>query len=53
MRNYLILRDKVTAFRSDPQVQPALETAMASELDTATLSAGEALVDIRGETGGH
>ena len=50
MRNYLILRDKVTAFRSDPQVQAALEAAMVSELDTPTLSAGEALVDIRGET---
>ena len=50
MRNYLILRDKVTAFGSDPQVQAALEAAMVSELDTPTLSAGEALVDIRGET---
>jgi xylose isomerase len=50
MRNYLILRDKVTAFRSDPQVQAALNAAKVSELDTPTLSAGEALANLRGET---
>ena len=50
MRTYLILRDKGHRVRQRPQVQAALEAAMVSELDTPTLSAGEALVDVRGET---
>ena len=50
IRNYLILRDKVEAFDSDHRCRPLSRRLMVSELDTPTLSAGEALVDIRGET---
>src|SRR4029434_9098915 len=32
MRNYLILREKVKAFRSDPEVAEALEVARVGEL---------------------
>ena len=32
MRNYLILREKVKAFRADPEVQAALEAAKVPEL---------------------
>ena len=47
MRNYLILRDKVQAFRSDPEVRAALEAAEVDALDTATVSEGESLADLR------
>jgi xylose isomerase len=39
--NYLILRDKVTAFRADPEVQAALVEAELPELARPTLDAGE------------
>ena len=35
MRNYLILREKVKAFRADPEVQAALEAARVPELARA------------------
>ena len=41
MRNYLILREKVKAFRADPEVQAALEAAKVPELETPTLGEGE------------
>ena len=41
MDNYLILRDKVRAFRADPEVQAALEEAGLPELATPTLAEGE------------
>ena len=41
MRNYLILREKVRAFRADPEVQAALEAAKVPELETPTLGEGE------------
>jgi xylose isomerase len=41
MRNYLILREKVRAFRADPEVQAALEAARLPELAQPTLSDGE------------
>jgi len=41
MRNYLILREKVKAFRADPEVQAALEAARLPELAQPTLSDGE------------
>ncbi len=50
MRNYLILREKLTAFGSDPRCSPLSRRLRVSELDTPTLSAGEALVDTHGET---
>ncbi|MGY2704743.1 xylose isomerase [Nocardioides sp. HB32] len=50
MRNYLILRDKVQAFRADPEVTAALEAAGVGELDIPTVAAGESLDDVRNAT---
>jgi xylose isomerase len=50
MRNYLILRDKVQAFRSDPEVIKALEAARVGELAVPTLAAGETLEELRKAT---
>ncbi len=50
MRNYLILRDKVDAFRADPAVAEALSAARVAELDEPTLADGESLADLRAET---
>ena len=47
MRNYLILRDKVQAFRADPDVIEALAAARVPELSQLTLGAGETLADLR------
>jgi xylose isomerase len=49
MRNYLILREKVQAFRADPEVAEALDTARVAELAVPTLGEGESLDDLRGE----
>ncbi len=40
MRNYLILRDKVQAFRADPEVTAALAAAGVAELDEPTAGRG-------------
>jgi xylose isomerase len=47
MRNYLILREKVRAFRSDPEVVKALAAARVGELAQPTLSEGETWRDVR------
>ncbi len=47
MRNYLILREKVRAFRADPEVTAALAAAGVPELDVPTLADGETLADVR------
>jgi xylose isomerase len=49
MRNYLILRERVTAFRADPEVQAALEAARVGELARPTLDPGESLATVREE----
>ena len=49
MRNYLILRERVRAFRADPEVRDALEDARVAELAVPTLADGEALADLRTE----
>jgi len=41
MRNYLVLREKVKAFRADPDVQEALAAARVPELEVPTLGDGE------------
>ena len=43
MRNYLILREKVRAFRADPEVQAALAASKVAELRQPTLAEGESL----------
>ncbi|HEY9377867.1 MAG TPA: xylose isomerase [Jiangellaceae bacterium] len=49
MRNYLILRDKVRAFRADPEVVEALAAARVPELAEPTIADGESLDDLRAE----
>jgi xylose isomerase len=49
MRNYLILRDKVAAFRADPDVQEALRAARVDQLAVPTVGDGESLADLRTE----
>ena len=48
MRNYLILREKVRAFRSDPEVLEALQASRVPDLSLPTLAEGETWRDIRG-----
>jgi xylose isomerase len=50
MRNYLILRAKVRAFRADPEVRAALAGARVGELADPTLAAGETWRDVAGFT---
>ena len=50
MRNYLVLREKVQAFRADPEVAAALDAAGVGELEQPTLADGEALADLRAAT---
>ena len=47
MRNFLILREKVRAFRADPDVVSALAAARVPELATPTLAEGETWRDLR------
>jgi xylose isomerase len=46
MRNYLILREKVQAFRADPEVEAALEEAQLPQLATPTVAEGETWSDL-------
>jgi xylose isomerase len=48
MRNYLILRDKVRAFRADPEVAEALRAARVDQLALPTLGDGETWRDVAG-----
>ncbi|MCA2222117.1 xylose isomerase [Nonomuraea aurantiaca] len=50
MRNYLILREKVRAFRADPEVREALAAARLDELAVPTLADGESWRDVRSFT---
>src|SRR5215212_2982889 len=50
MRNYLVLREKVRAFRADPEVAEALDVARVAELAVPTLGEGESLDDLRAES---
>jgi xylose isomerase len=50
MRNYLILREKVKAFRADPDVIEALAAAHVEELSQPTLGSGESWRDVQGYT---
>jgi xylose isomerase len=47
MRNYLILRDKVRAFRADPEVTDALRAARVPDLAVPTLAEGETWRDVQ------
>ena len=50
MRNYLILREKVRAFRGDPEVQQAMAESRILDLWEPTMSPGETLADLRSAT---
>jgi xylose isomerase len=50
MRNYLILREKVRAFRADAEVAEALAAARVPALSVSTLATGESLEALRAET---
>ena len=47
MRNYLILRAKVRAFRADPEVAAALRASGVDQLGSPTLDPGETWRDVR------
>ncbi len=49
MRNYLILRERVRAFRADPEVADALRVAKVDELSEPTIAPGESLDELRRE----
>jgi xylose isomerase len=49
MRNYLILKAKARAFRSDPEVAAALAAARLDQLHRPTLADGETIDTLRGE----
>jgi xylose isomerase len=46
MRMYLLLKERVAAFRADPAVQDALTAAKVAELSTPTLNPGETYQDL-------
>jgi xylose isomerase len=46
MRNYLILRQKVRAFRADPEVTSALAAARVDQLAVPTMAAEETWQDL-------
>jgi xylose isomerase len=50
MRNYLVLREKVRAFRGDPEVAEALRASRVPELAAPTLDPGETWRDVREAT---
>ncbi|MEV0247453.1 xylose isomerase [Nocardia sp. NPDC050712] len=49
MRNYLLLADRARAFRADPAVREALDTAGVGELRTPTLRPGESYDELLGD----
>ena len=49
MQNYLVLRQKVRAFRSDPDVREALAASRVGELAEPTLAAGETVEQLRAQ----
>jgi len=51
MATYLLLKERAAAFRADPEVQEALETAGVAELGQPTLNAGESYDDLLEDDG--
>jgi xylose isomerase len=50
MRTYLILKERATAFRADPEVQQALADARVPELSQPTLNSGESYAELLADT---
>lgn len=53
MRTYLILKERATAFRADPEVQEALRSSQVDELATPTLAAGESYRELLADEGAY
>jgi xylose isomerase len=51
MRNYLVLRERAAAFRTDPAVRDALTASRLDQLARATLAPGEKLADLLADRG--
>jgi xylose isomerase len=51
MRMYLLLKERVAAFRADPLVQEALAASKVAELSTPTLNPGETYDDLLADRG--
>jgi xylose isomerase len=52
MRMYLLLKERASAYRADPEVQQALSAAGVSSLATPTLDPGETLAELRAADAG-
>ena len=50
MRNYLILKERAAAFRSDPDVRAAMVEAGVDDLNVPTLAAGETWAALRNDS---
>jgi xylose isomerase len=50
MRNYLILKEKAAAFRSDPEVQAAMEASGVNDIAVPTLAPGETWRDLENDS---
>jgi xylose isomerase len=46
MRTYLLLRERASAFRADPEVQQALRASRVDELARPTMAEGESIADL-------
>jgi xylose isomerase len=46
MRTYLLLKERATAFRADPEVQEALKASQVAQINEPTLGAGETYDDL-------
>jgi xylose isomerase len=53
MRMYLLLKERATAFRADPDVKQALEAARVAELSEPTLSEGETVEHLIADRGAY
>ncbi|MFC0031785.1 xylose isomerase [Micromonospora chaiyaphumensis] len=51
MRTYLLLKERVAAFRADPEVAEALAASKVTELAAPTLGAGESYADLLADRG--
>lgn len=49
MRTYLLLKERVAAFRADPEVAGALAASKVAELGSPTLAPGESVADLRAD----
>ncbi|MDM7855372.1 xylose isomerase [Cellulomonas alba] len=53
MATYILLKERAAAFRADPEVQAALETAGVLSLSQPTLNEGESIADFLADTSAY